>query len=419
MINLVVDKPYVPVPPHRGWIWPRLLQLYVPRLLRKAYGVEKVQCVSAERLRASIDGGHGVIVAPNHCRDEDPMVLGILSRCVGKPFFMMASAHLFAQTKMKTFVLRRAGAFSIYREGIDRAALNTAIEILETAQRPLVIFPEGFIARTNDRLNELMEGTAMIARSAAKKRAKLSPAGKVVVHPVAIRYRFHGDINAVATELLNEIESRLSWRPNKGMPLYERIIKAGTALLTLKELQIFGQPQDGDMFSRLQKLTDAILSPLEDEWVGSKHDGSVNARVKRLRSAILPDLVKGDIDETERERRWKQLADVYLAMQLFHYPSDYVKSNPTPERILETLERFEEDLTDKIRVHGPISATITVGEAIEVKSEREGRGAGDPLLQQIEQQLKQMLGLTTQMSNEPIDPPRGVVASATAPAGTP
>jgi 1-acyl-sn-glycerol-3-phosphate acyltransferase len=410
MQNLVIDKPYVPVPPRRGWIWPKLLGLYVPRLLRKSYGITKIECVHAQRLSESIRAGHGVVVAPNHCRDEDPIVLGILSRCVGKPFFIMASAHLFAQTKMKTFVLRRAGAFSIYREGIDRAAINTAIEILETAQRPLVIFPEGFIARTNDRINELMEGTAMIARSAAKRRARLTPPGKIIVHPIAIRYKFHGDINAVAADMLSEIESRLSWRPNTHLPLYERIFKVGTALLTLKELEILGDPQTGDVFERLHKLTDAILSRLEDEWIESKHDGSINARVKRLRSAILPDMVKGDIGESERQRRWKELSDVYLAMQLGHYPPDYVKSNPTPERILETLERFEEDLTDKIRVHGPLSATITVGEAIEVKPEREGRGSSDPLLAQIEQQLRQMLGIAQQPVQA--SPPLSTVASA-------
>jgi hypothetical protein len=321
-------------------------------------------------------------------------VLARLSRAVGSPFFMMASAHLFMQEKLQAFLLSRAGAFSVYREGIDRAALNTAVEILETAQRPLVVFPEGFIARTNDRLNELMEGAALIARSAAKKRAKLQPPKQVVAHPIAIRYKFHGDIDLAAADVLDEIEARLSWRPNKDLPLLDRIYKVGTALLTLKELEVLGHPQSGDVATRLENLTNAILSPLEDEWADGKHDESVNARVKRLRSAILPDMVKGEIDEAERQRRWKQLADVYLAQQLFHYPPDYVKSNPTPERILETVERFEEDLTDKVRVHGPITATLTVGTAIMVNPTREGRGGGgDPLLQQIESQLREMLGL--------------------------
>jgi 1-acyl-sn-glycerol-3-phosphate acyltransferase len=396
MQNIVIDKPYTPVPPHRGRIWPRILMHYVPRVLRKQYGVVRVECVHADRLKESIQAGHGIILAPNHCRDEDPLVLAILSRAVGSPFFIMASAHLFMQPGLRAFLLQKAGAFSVYREGIDRAAVNTAIEILETAERPLVIFPEGFIARTNDRLNELMEGTAMIARSAAKKRAKMEPAKNVVAHPLAIRYKFHGDINVVATEILDEIEARLSWRPNKNLPLLERIYKVGSALLTLKELECIGQPQTGEIGARLANLINAILNPLEDEWADGQHDLSVNARVKRLRSAILPDMVKNEIDETERQRRWRQLADVYLANQLFHYPPDYVKSNPTPERILETLERFEEDLTDRIRVHGPISATITVGNAIQVSPTREARGTSDPLLQQIDSQLREMLGLAEQ-----------------------
>jgi hypothetical protein len=234
----------------------------------------------------------------------------------------------------------------------------------------------------------------MIARSAAKKRAKLEPAKKVVVHPVALRYRFEGDAEAAASHVLDEIEARLSWRSNRHLPVLERIAKVGTALLTLKELEYLGQPQTGDIGTRLQSLIQAILAPLEEEWVEAKHEGSVNARVKRLRTAILPDMVKGEIDEPERQRRWKQLADLYLVNQLAHYPPDYIGANPTPERILETIERFEEDLTDKVRVHGPLSVTVTAGEAIEVNPQREGRGAGgDPLLEQIEHQWRQMLGL--------------------------
>jgi 1-acyl-sn-glycerol-3-phosphate acyltransferase len=392
MQNIVIDKPYVPIPPYHGRLWPWLLVRYVPRLVR-SFGITQMQCVHVERLRASIDAGHGILLTPNHSRDEDPLVLGALSRQVRSPFFIMASWHLFMQSKMKTFLLRRAGAFSIYREGIDRGAVNTAIEIIENAERPLVIFPEGFVSRTNDRINALLEGTGLIARSAAKKRAKMEPPRKVVVHPIALRYRFHGNIEQAASKVLERIETRLTWRPLTGVPLYERIVKVGAALLCLKEIEYLGAPQSGEIGERLTRLIDAVLNPLEEEWTQGAHDGTVNSRVKRLRTAILPDMVKGDIDEAERHRRWKHLADVYVANQLYHYPADYVKSNPTPERILETIEKFEEDLTDKVSVHGEISATITVGEAIEVNPGREGRGGPDPLLQQIESQWRQMLGI--------------------------
>src|SRR5205823_417883 len=138
MMNSVVsDKPYVPVPPYHGTLWPRALNLYIPRYLRRRYGTAKVDIVGADKLRASMSSGHGILITPNHCRDEDPFILSALSREVGKPFFVVASAHLFMHNKVQAFLLRRAGAFSIYREGMDKQAVQTSIEILESAERPL------------------------------------------------------------------------------------------------------------------------------------------------------------------------------------------------------------------------------------------------------------------------------------------
>ena len=77
---------------------------------------------------------------------------------------------------------------------MDRESLKASIQILAAARRPLLIFPEGHITRTNDRLGPLLEGTAFIARSAARQRAEQTPPGAVVVHPVAIRYLFLGDL---------------------------------------------------------------------------------------------------------------------------------------------------------------------------------------------------------------------------------
>src|SRR5207249_566879 len=83
---------------------------------------------------------------------------------------------------------------------------------------------------------------------------------------------------------------------------------------------------------RPQRLINHLPIPLEKQWLEGPRDGHIVVRVKQLRSAILPDMVKGDLSEEERKRRWKQLADVYLAQQLSFYPPDYIQSNPTPER---------------------------------------------------------------------------------------
>ncbi len=171
----------------------------------------------------------------------------------------------------------------------------------------------------------------------------------------------------------------------------ERIAKLGSALLCLKEIEYLGKPQPGTLHERLLRLIDHILSPIEDEWVQGKHDGHVVARVKRLRTAILPDMVAGEISEAQRERRWRQLADMYLAQQLSWYPPDYVTSRPTAERLLETVERIEEDVTDEARVHRPLHCVIEVAEAIEVSPERDRSAATDPLLVRTREVIQGML----------------------------
>jgi 1-acyl-sn-glycerol-3-phosphate acyltransferase len=389
--SAISDKPYEPVLPYHGTIWPRLLNLYFPRYLRRQYGTTKVEVVGAEKLRASIAAGHGVLVAPNHCRDEDPFVLSSLARAAGMPFFVVASAHLFMGSKLQAYLLRRAGAFSIYREGMDKQAVQTSIQILATARRPLAIFPEGHVSRTNDRISPLLEGTALIARQAAKKRAKENK--KVVIHPVAVRYAFPFDVDAAAAKMLDEIEERLTWRPSRGMPLHMRTKRVGVGLLALKELQYLGHTQSGTVTERITNLINALLKPLEADWVNGKSDGHPIARVKRLRAALLPDLINGDLNEAERERLWQLLDDTELAQQLNHYPPDYVTEGCAKGRIIETVERFEEDLTGKVSVHGPVEAVVTVGDAIEVSTSRLARGEADPLMVAIEEQLQTMLGI--------------------------
>lgn len=391
MQNIIIAKPYRFVAPHRGKLWWRLFRPLLPLYLRKSHGIAGVECRGVERLRASLDAGHGIMLAPNHCRPPDPMVLGALSYQVNRPIYVIASWHLFMQNAVQTFLLPRLGVFSIYREGADREALKTAMQLTAEADRPLVIFPEGVISRHNDKLNNLMEGTALMARGAAKQRATANPPGKVVVHPVAIRYFFDGDVCSVIEPVLRDIEHRLSWKPHDHLPVEERIGKIGGALLALKEIEHFGSAQTGSLPERLERLIDRLLVPLEAEWVKGRREKEVVQRVKLLRIAMVPDMAAGSLDAAELSRRWKQLADVYLAQQLAFYPPDYLAASPTPERLLETVERFEEDLTDTARVHTPVRAVVEVGEAIEVSPERTRSPDGDPLMSAIKEQLEKML----------------------------
>ncbi len=391
MQRVVITKPYRFVPPHRGKIWWRLFHPILPLYLRRTWGIVGVEPLHVARLRASLDAGHGVVLAPNHCRPCDPMVLGALSIAVRRPFYIVASWHVFNQHWLQSFLLPRLGVFSIYREGTDREALKTAMNVIAEARRPLVIFPEGVISRHNDKLNHLMEGTALMARGAAKQRAATTPPGRVVVHPVAIRYHFDGDIATAAPPVLRDIERRLTWHPQDDQPLKARIAKIGGALLALKEVEYFGSAQPGTIDERLARLIDRLLVPLETEWVRGRREKEIVGRVKLLRTAIVAEMVAGHLHETELQRRWRHLADMYLAQQLSLYPPDYLAASPTPERVLETIERFEEDMTDRARIHPPMRAVVEVGEAIEVSPERARGTEGDPLMSAIREQLESML----------------------------
>jgi 1-acyl-sn-glycerol-3-phosphate acyltransferase len=366
MENIVIDKPYSFVPPVRSRFWPAIFRPLLRPYLSKTYGVTSVEITGIDTLRDAVAQRASIVLMPNHCRPSDPTVVTVLGAAAGTPVFTMASWHLFMGNRLQAWVLRRLGGFSVYREGLDRAAIKCAIELLVDPQRPLVIFPEGIITRANDRLGAFMDGPAFIARSAAKQRAKSQPGARTLLVPVALRYHFLGRLEESVAPVLDRIETRLTWTPRPELPLIDRLQRTGSAILGLKELELVGEVRSGGISERLARLVDEILVPFEEEWKIKKRESDVPARVRGLRAAILPDMVEGGITDAERERRWGQLARLYLVQQLALFPAGYLAGNPTKERVLETVERLEEDLTDVATVHRPITVAVRVGEPIEV-----------------------------------------------------
>ncbi len=140
------------------------------------------------------------------------------------------------------WAIHKMGAFSVYREGVDRQAINVAIEILETAARPLVDLP-GRCRVTHQRSTPSAAGRRGVRGS---NRSQASGQGRRAVArssciPVAIKYLFGGDFDATADPVLTEIEQRLSWQPQQHLPTDQRIAKVGLALLSLKELEYLGR----------------------------------------------------------------------------------------------------------------------------------------------------------------------------------
>jgi len=398
MQNVIVDKPYQFIPPHHGdWV-PWLVQKLriVDLYLNKFEGIESHEVRGVEHLKSSLQAGHGILLAPNHCRYADPIAMGWIARQVDVYIYSMASWHLFHQSRLQSFAMRMCGGFSVYREGVDRQSLNTAVEVLVRAKRPLVVFPEGTVFRTNDILQPLLDGVAFLARTAAKRRAK-QDGGQVVIHPVAIKYLFQGDLAKSVEPVLADIEQRLTLR-REGVeqPLVQRVSKISQAILALQEIKYLEAVQSGCIAERQRLLIEHLLCPLEQEWLGRCLNETIMPRVKQLRTAIVPRLFQPQTTAIEKTRLWAQLADIYVAQQIASQPSDYL-DQPTETRVLETIERIEEDLTDRSRVHRPLHAILQIGPAVEVDSERPSREGADPVMSQLTQSLR---GMLTQLARE-------------------
>jgi len=195
------------------------------------------------------------------------------------------------------------------------------------------------------------------------------------------------------------LEKRLTWGSSKSSPILQRIGRITHAMLSLKEIEYIGSPQAGTFVQRQDKLIDHLLDPLEKEWLGKEGDGPIIPRVKALRMKIVPELTTGELSESERDRRWQHLSRIYLSQQIASYPPEYLENPTTDTRILETVERLEEDLTDRAGIHGPMEVVIRIDEAIEVPTERGPKGEEDPLMRQLRDRMQGMLDELAKLSN--------------------
>jgi hypothetical protein len=317
--------------------------------------------------------------------------MGLLSWKANINIFSMASWHLFKAGWYQRLMLQRMGAFSVYREGNDRQSVNCAIDILVAGRRPLLIFPEGAVSRHCDLLMDLMEGPGFIARQASKRRLK---EGKkpVVVLPVTIRYCFDGDPYRTIEKDVETFESRFSWQPQTQLTMPRRLRKIAEAVLAMKEIEYTGCVRAGKAYDRADALAVEMLERLEQKWNLKDRSGGVVARVKNIRATVLPAMIEGELSQQEMDDRWRDLSAAYYAQQMAHYPRDYIVDGPNiPERVLETIERLEEDFTDRSTYHGPLRATVLVGEPIEVPAERDRTADRDPVMVEVERQIQSKL----------------------------
>jgi len=338
-------------------------------MLRRVQWLCDFEFTGLEHLKAVVRRGDGVLITPNHPDFADPGVIFELSRRLGLPFCYMAAYQIFSGSAgLRRFILPRLGVFPVDREGADRAAYGAGLNILVKGRNPLVIFPEGEIYHLADRLTPFREGAAAMAVSAARKRT--GQGGTVWIVPAAIKYRFLDGYDPLPElhDLMTDLEARFTWSNTPSRPLLDRMYRYAEALLTLKELEYFDAPRHGALKERIAGLRSHILDGMEHRRLGGLQKNPVPVRVKDLRRACLKALADPATDPEQRAILRQDLNHLFLAIQLFSYPGDYVRDCPTVERLAEILTKFEQDALG-VNVPAPRSprrAVVRLGEPIDV-----------------------------------------------------
>jgi 1-acyl-sn-glycerol-3-phosphate acyltransferase len=394
-MSVVFDRRYEFVPRDRSTLGPWLIQRLrlVDFYLKKKESIVDRELQDFHLLRESVDQGHGIVVAPNHCRYADPLVMGWPARAINIHFFAMASWHLFNKSWFDSFGMRKCGAFSLHREGTDRKSLETAIETLVSAERPLIIFPEGQTFRTNDLIRPSLDGVGFIARTAARRRKKQN-LGSVVVHPIGIKYVATQDVRPWVARQLDQMEKHFGWRQKTKADLRTRVLRLSDATITLNELAYFGEPRQGSIASRRDALRDYLLQMAETKLgLQAPDSDEIGSRIRTIRTSISTMFFGDDAQKLSQD----QLRDLDLACEIahqLHFFDDHTyldAADLTEERLVETVQRIQENLLGKIRRDVPMKAVVQCGDAILVPTDKPKRGESDALLATIEDSLRAII----------------------------
>lgn len=366
------------------------------RTLRKAQRFVSVEFEGLEHLKKVIEAGHGILITPNHSFHYDSYFMIEAGVRVKRPFHFMAAWQVFAMSRFwEVFYLQRHGCFSVDREGTDLKAFRQALSILQESPHPLVVFPEGDIYHTNDFVTPFRDGAGAMVVSAARKSTR-----PISVVPCAIKAIYVDDPVPKLEALMTKLEERLLLRPHTTQKLTERLYRFGDAMLSLRELEYVGEARSGPIPVRVKRLFAELLDNQEKQFNVKAKSDFAPERVKELRRRHIERLTSDTPPVDEELSAIKRAMDeLFVIIQLYSYPGDYVAIHPSVERIAETLDKFEEDVfkmpypTNR----GARRAIVRFGEPISVSTDKSAQPSAIDLTKQMESRVQ---GLLDQINHE-------------------
>ena len=367
----------------------KFLRPFRDRQRKRAIQISDIQVEGASIVQERLNNGEGVMIMPNHSSHADPYVIYSAADQVGTALHVMATWHVFDDKSwLARWILTKHGCFSVDREANDIGAFRLATSILQEKPEPLVIFPEGEIYHCNGRVTPFREGAAAIAVAAARKSKR-----PITCIPCAIRYNYVDDPTPSLLDTMSELETSIFWRPKTNEPLEKRIYEFAEVLLMVKELEYLKTTQSGRLPDRIASLREHILAEVEQRNEIGSSSKSIPERVKAARKTIMEKELAGDSDTKQAHQLNHDMEDLFLVVQSFSYPGDYVDDHPSIDRMAETIDKFEEDVLQKTTadIKAERRVKVSFGEPVEVSSDRKVKSQTTTITATIEQRVQEML----------------------------
>ena len=365
------------------------LRPFRDRQRKRTIQISDIEVEGANIVQERLKNGEGVMIMPNHSSHADPYVIYSAADQVGTALHVMATWHVFDDKSwLARWLLTKHGCFSVDREANDIGAFRLATSILQEKPEPLVIFPEGEIYHCNGRVTPFREGAAAIAVAAARKSKR-----PITCIPCAIRYSYVDETTPSLLATMSELESSIFWRPKTTEPLDKRIYDFAEVLLMVKELEYLKTTQSGRLPDRIASLREHILTNVEQRNEIESSSKSIPERVKAARKTIMEKELAGESGTEQANQLNHDMEDLFLVVQSFSYPGDYVDDHPSIDRMAETIDKFEEDVLKKTTadIKAERRVKVSFGEPVEVSSDRKVKSQTTTITTAIEQRVQQML----------------------------
>lgn len=180
--------------------------------------------------------------------------------------------------------------------------------------------------------------------------------------------------------------------------MVERIYKFGEAVLSLKEKEFLNRSLQGTLDERLTEFRETLIQEEELTYLGKVTEGEHPSRIRmvrgRIRSILLDE--KKPPDEEALRKCHRTLDRLYMAIQLYSYPGQYLDDKPSMDRIAETIHKFEEDAFEKNEIYGQRIVEVTFCEPIDLSLamdayEKDSKATVHDITSQIETAIKSVL----------------------------